>query len=88
MAQAKREGLRRGLLFGYMLICIVLIGLVLASGLYSDQGEEQPEFYRATMGSRDAIYQAQTEAAEYFQATPTHEPGGQQNQGRGGSGGN
>jgi hypothetical protein len=74
MAKSKREGMKRNFLLSYLLACIVLIGMILANGLSDQDEENKPGFYRATVGSYDAIYAAQTEAAEFFQTTPTPHP--------------
>jgi len=77
MAKSKREGLKRNFLLSYLLVCIVLIGMILAYGLSDQDEESKPGFYRATVESYDAIYAAQTEAAEFFQTTPTPDPAGE-----------
>jgi hypothetical protein len=74
MAKSKREGLKRSFLLSYLLVCVVLIGMILVNGLSDPDGEGKPGFYRATVGSYDGIYAAQTEAAEFFQTTPTPDP--------------
>ena len=67
MASTNREGLKRALLLGFVIISIVLIGLIWAEGLVPDQ-PATPGYYRDTFQMDPNVYLTVTAEAIEFEA--------------------